>query len=131
MEKENLRSKLLYKQVVKIEDDSITLKDNDGNEYVLQLDLDNGDCCGYANFDIISYEENSKSNPIITNIEFGHEYEDEGYHNEEGVKITFFGEHKEIASINAKAGSGSGWGYGACVTIECKGLDIKDTLISY
>lgn len=119
-------NKLIGSQVLKVEKDCIIVKKDDK---VFQLDiLDfNGDCCGYAKFKTqFLYSENDNRNPIITNIT--HERED-GYG--ETSLVTFYGESKEIATIESEAGSGSGWLYGASVSIVCKELEIDEILVEW
>lgn len=69
-----------------------------------------------------------KENPVITKIEDTEEQEDYG---EQKVRITFFGLDKKIAEINASAGSGSGWAYGACVSVWCVENNKSETLASW
>ena len=115
-------------QLVKIDDDKIIV--SKGNKtYVLNIEEDYGDCCGYNNIKTeMFFEENSKNNPIITRIEkkqIG--LEDDG----ERVEITFFGENKELAKIDSLSSSGSGWSYGACVIVKCKELNIEEEITSW
>lgn len=119
--------KLIGAQVTKVGKDEIDVQLN-GKGYTLYLDSDDGDCCGYSGFEIIHFdEENTSDNPIITNVE----YEGEDDYDESTSKVTFFGLHKEILKIESSAGSGSGWNYGANVTISCKELDIDNTLAAW
>lgn len=119
--------KLVGAQVVRINESSIEVKLGD-KIHVLEIVVDEGDCCGFANFDMkLLYAEGDERNPIITNIEI--ESDSKDY--EETAIMTFYGENKKIASIEAEAGSGSGWAYGACVTLRCKTLDIDETLVEW
>ena len=120
--------KLVGAQVVRINGSSIEVKLGD-KIHVLEIVVDEGDCCGFANFDMtLFYAEDDERNPIITNIEI--ESDNDGYNKETAI-ITFYGENKKIASIEAEAGSRSGWAYGACVTLRCKTLDIDETLAKW
>ena len=120
-------NKLVGAQVVRINGSSIEVKLGD-KIHVLEIVVDEGDCCGFANFDMtLFYEEENKRNPIITNIEM--KYDNNDY--KETAIITFYGENKKIASIEAEAGSESGYSYGACVTLRCKTLDIDETLVKW
>ena len=47
------------------------------------------------------------------------------------LKLTFFGEHKAIAEVNSLSSSGSGWCYGACVTLRCRETGEEHMLTSY
>ena len=118
---------LIGAQILKINKDSITVKLNN-NTYTLNLDAYNGDCCGYADFELnMRYSENDDRNPIITNIEI----ENKDYYSGDSFVVTFYGENKEIATIEGSAGSGSGWTYGACVSITCSELGLDETLAQY
>lgn len=120
--------KLIGAQVVDISEDTIKVKLND-EIYDLKLETDQGDCCGYADFTTnLLYDKHSERNPIITNIEIVSS-EEEQYCDR--VKITFYGEYKPLIEIDAEAGSGSGWAYGACVELYCKELDINKRIASW
>ena len=111
--------------------------DNDGFSVILpngeQRDFvfyeDYGDCCGYNELStelLISADELS-NNPIITNIE----KTDTSECDEDSVKIAFFGECKKIAEVNSLSSSGSGWCYGACVTLVCEETRLSKILSSW
>lgn len=120
--------KLIGAQVVDISEDTIKVKLN-GEIYDLKLYTDQGGCCGYADFTTkLLYDKYSERNPIITNIEV-ESLEDEWFCDK--VKITFYGEYKPLVEIDAEAGSGSGWTYGACVELYCKELDINKRIASW
>lgn len=107
----------------KINDNNVVVSKN--NElYVLTFVQDEGDCCGYNDLKTeLLLDDNNK--PVITNVEYERITSD---FDEDHVKITFFGSNKEIAKIDSTSSSGSGWQYGACVTIECKELDIDEII---
>lgn len=118
--------KLIGAQIKRIKWDLIEIELN-GKTYTLNSEEDNGDCCGFAKVNtIVHYEEGSKRNPIITNIEY-EDTEDE-YFEKYSMRITFYGESAPLVSIESEAGSGSGWQYGACVTLVCKALDIEEVM---
>lgn len=120
--------KLIGAQIVNINEDSIEVKLND-TVYKLEIDSEDGDCCGYAHFETkMLYSENDFRNPIITNVQL--ENDEEGYDSDTSV-LTFYGEDKELAIIESSAGSGSGWNYGSYVSIRCKLLDIDEGLASW
>lgn len=73
-------------------------------------------------------EIDEEENPVITKIE---DTEEQEYCREQKVRITFFGLDKKIAEINASAGSESGWGYGACVSVWCVESGKNETLASW
>ena len=119
--------KLIGSQILKIAEDYIEVQ-KDGKIYKLEINEDQGDCCGWADFKTnLLYTENDIRNPIITNVET----EDTSDGDSSSSIITFFGEYKPLVSIESNSGSGSGWCYGACVSLECKALDITEILVSY
>lgn len=119
--------KLIGSQILKIEDSFITLKKED-KVFTLEFKSDDGGCCGYADFELnVFYDENSERNPIITNVDI---INTDGY-DSETTTLTFYGENKELCNIESNAGSGSGWSYGACVSITCKELGIDEDIASW
>lgn len=120
---------LIGYQLVFIDDENIVVR-KDNTEYVLNIKEDSGDCCGYNEITtkLLISETELNRNPIITNVEID-EVEDEW----EGmnVKLTFFGEYKPIAIVDTFSSSGSGWCYGACVSINCEVLGINEILSSW
>jgi hypothetical protein len=119
--------KLIGAQIVSVHDDFIRISLN-GKEYDLELESDGGDCCGYGDFETrFLLEEGSERNPIITDVEL---HENGGY-DSDFATLVFYGEDKAIAEVEASAGSGSGWHYGAWVSISCSKLDIDEMLASW
>lgn len=116
-------------QLVYLNDDVMIVKKED-KTYVLEFDYDYGDCCGYAHIknSLLINENETTCNPIITKIEdkVGGNGQDRA-----NILITLFGGHKLIAEIEAEAGSGSGWSYGAVVTVKCKPLEIDEKIVSW
>lgn len=120
--------KLIGAQIVKVNESSIEVK-IDEEVHVLEIDTDYGSCCGYAEFETnLLYSEGDVRNPVITNVEL---VTKEGVYECDQTIITFYGESKELANIESEAGSGSGWTYGACVTLRCKTLNIDETLAEW
>ena len=120
--------KLIGAQIVKVNETSIEVRLDD-KAHELEIDTDYGGCCGYAEFKTnLLYSEDDARNPIITNVEL---VAKEGNYDGEQTIITFYGENKELANIESEAGSGSGWAYGACVTLRCKTLNIDETLAEW
>ena len=114
---------LIGYQLVSIDDESIVVKKGD-SIYKLLITEDYGDCCGYNELStklLISNDELNR-NPVITNVIL--ESEEDGYGEYDKAKVTFFGEFKPLAELDSLSSSGSGWCYGACVTIECDVLDM-------
>lgn len=123
----NLKELIGY-QLVSIDDTRILVRKGDST-YELIIEEDYGDCCGYNEIDtklLISNDELER-NPIITNVIT--EDNDDGWSYE--AKITFFGESKPLAELNSLSSSGSGWCYGACVTIVCKDLNMSETITQW
>ena len=117
---------LIGYRLEKINDEEIIISKND-KLYVLKFEEDEGGCCGYNELETtLLISDNNK--PIITNIEYKDISENEDWGDNETIKITFFGENKEIATIKSKSSSGSGWCYGACVTVKCKELNINEVI---
>lgn len=116
---------LIGYQLISIDDSQITVKKNDG-EYRISIDEDYGDCCGFNEIttQLFISEDELNRNPIITNVKI----EDMSSGEEDRAVITFFGEYKPMATIDAMSSSGSGWAYGACVSIVCDELDINEII---
>lgn len=120
--------KLIGAQILTVNEDSIEVKLGE-NIFKLKIESGGGGCCGYASFTTnLLYSENDFRNPIITNVSLDNE--ENSYEGDSSV-ITFYGESKALATIESEAGSGSGWNYGAFVTLRCKALDIDEDLASW
>lgn len=82
----------------------------------LEESIDDGDCCGYADIDVL--KNTFEGDVLITNVETE---ENEGnYYDSESVLVTFYGVNKQIYQANLSDGSGSGWDYGAVATLSVK-----------
>lgn len=117
-------------QILEIDtiDDEFSVKLRNGEIRHYEIIEDEGDCCGFNDFDILLIDkEEFAKNPIITNI--AEERSDNG--NSDVLRLTFFGGHKAIAEINSLSSSGSGWCYGACVTLRCRETGEEYGLTSY
>jgi hypothetical protein len=114
-------------QLISLDNEQMVVQ-KDSKVYSLNFMCDEGDCCGYSNiFNTLFIDTNDiKENPIITNIEYSSTNDDY-----DTIKITLFGGMKKLAQIEAEAGSGSGWCYGATVTVECQPLEMSETLVSW
>lgn len=119
-------------QLVSINDSAITVRKGD-TEYTLHINEDYGDCCGYNEIStkLLVSEDELARNPIITNVEVESDSSDESSGCGDSAKITFFGEMKALAELDSFSSSGSGWGYGACVTVECESLELYNTITSW
>lgn len=118
---------LIGYQLVSIDDTKIVVcKGN--STYELLIEDDYGDCCGYNDFStkLLISETELERNPIITNVVI-EEDDDDGM----SAKVTFFGECKPVAELSSFSFSGSGWCYGACVTIVCKELDMNEIITQW
>ena len=122
---------LIGYKLEKINNNEIVIS-NDNKLYILKFEEDDGGCCGYNELETTLLID-EKNKPIITNVKYEDVSEEDewGDSNSEIIKITFFGENKEIANIKSKSSSGSGWRYGACVTVNCKELHIHETISSW
>ena len=113
-------------QLVKIDDKEIVI--GRGKErYTLHLHEDYGDCCGYNDIAVELFVSDFclERNPVITSVEvITTEGDDDG----QKCKITFFGEVNTLAKLETYSSSGSGWCYGACVSIVCDELEIDEVL---
>ncbi len=120
---------LIGYKLEKINNNEIVIS-NDNKLYILKFEEDEGDCCGYNELETTLLID-GKNKPIITNVKYEDVSEEDKWGESEIIKITFFGENKEIANIKSKSSSGSGWCYGACVTVNCKELHIHETISSW
>ena len=116
---------LIGYRLEKINDEEIIISKND-KLYVLKIQQDEGGCCGYNELETtLLISDNNK--PIITNVGY-EDISDYEHWEDNTIKITFFGENKEIATIKSKSSSGSGRCYGACVTVKCKELSMNEVI---
>ena len=123
-------------QLVDLNEDIMTVK-KDGKTYTLEFECDSGDYCGFAEVtNTLLYDKSdTKRNPVITKIkrECGSDKDDDYWDDfySDSVSVTFFGESAPIANIEATAGSGSGWHYGAAVTVVCSPLQLEEEIVSW
>lgn len=80
----------------------------------LEESIDEGDCCGYADIEVL--KNTFEGDVLITNIETEDDYDGDS----ESVLVTFYGANKQIYQANLYDGSGSGWDYGAVATLSVK-----------
>jgi hypothetical protein len=121
---------LLGAQLLEIDqaNDKFTVKLSNGEIRNYEIIEDEGDCCGFNEFNILVIDkEELDRNPIITNITT----EKDDDRDSDVLKLTFFGENKAIAEVNSLSSSGSGWCYGACVTLRCCETNEEYGLTSY
>lgn len=116
---------LIGYQLVSINDGQIVVQ-KDNKKYYLDIDDYSGDCCGYNEIttNLLISETELDRNPVITNVEMESDEESYGM----SARLTFFGEYKPMAIVDTYSSSGSGWGYGACVSIICDALGINEEM---
>lgn len=115
-------------QLMDLTDEKILVRSPDGKNYTLFIEDDGGDCCGFNDITTtLKIKRNSKINPIITKVSISNEDEYEG----ERCYVTFYGDSKTLGTINTYSSSGSGWGYGANVTVCCSPLSLHEILSSW
>ena len=118
---------LIGAQLVSFDDYGFTVKKGE-ETYVFEYETDYGGCCGFTQIDTdLCVDLNDPSNnPVITKVELD-PYCDDG----DGLIITLFGLYKPLAIANVYASSGSGWEYGASVSLHCVQTDETTTLVQY
>ena len=115
-------------QLMDLTDDKILVRSPEGEIYTLLIEDDEGDCCGFNEITAtLKIERNNKINPIITKVSVYNEEEGAG----EYCYVTFYGDSKILGSIDAYSSSGSGWNYGANVTVRCSPLSLLEILSSW
>ena len=123
---------LIGMQLVKWDDDKkiLTVKNEDQLLDLVFDDSDEGDCCGYNEFfaNLLVSDDDLSLNPVITNVEVLHNSDADDW---QESKITFFGESKKLLCIESESGSGSGWSYGACVTVKCDAIGLSELVTSW
>ena len=125
-ELEEKLKKLIGYKLIAIHKDMIEVS-KDGISHFIHIKQDEGDCCGYNELNTELYLS-SNCYPIITNVSCEKKVEPFDC---ETCKITFYGLDNKLASIESTSGSGSGYAYGACVTIKCDALELNDILSSW
>jgi len=123
-----LKDFLVGAQLKKLDDNGFTVVKNN-KEYHFKFDRDEGDCCGYTEIETRLYVSNSelKNNPIITKVT---QKENDDGEEDLGV-ITLYGEYKPIGEIIAQTSSGSGWCYGATVSVRCELAGVDEIISQY
>lgn len=99
--------------------------------YSINIDEDYGDCCGFNEIStkLLINENDLAKNPIITNVEYDKEDNENG--EESTARITFYGSDKTLATLDSRSSSGSGWCYGACVSVSCKALGLDEIITQW
>lgn len=122
-ELEEKLKKLIGYKLIAIHNDMIEVS-KDGISHYIHITRDEGDCCGYNELKTELYLSQN-CYPIITNVSCEKKVEP---FDSETCKITFYGLDNKLASIESTSGSGSGYAYGACVTIKCDALELDEIL---
>lgn len=120
---------LIGSKLISVETDGFKVKTSDGKIKTFLFVEDAGDCCGFNVVETKLYlsQDELERNPVITNVE---KIDTSGCECD-SVKITLFGEYKPMVEIDSVSGSGSGWQYGACVTLRCIETNEEDLITSW
>ena len=109
----NELNSLIGKQIICANDTQLICQGKNGETVDISFYADNVDC-GYAEVTReLFFEPNNKNNPVITDWEFAGGDRD----NSCRVELTFFGLKKPLVKYDLECGSGSGWHYGAAITV--------------
>ena len=103
-----------------------TVESKDGERLRFVFDEDKGDCCGFNEIKT-TLSMSTKNPPVITRVQ----YQDVSDGDEDAIVITFFGLDKEIAEIFSMSSSGSGWAYGATVSVMCREINFHEVITQY
>lgn len=124
-----MTNELIGAQLISFDKNKFKVKTTKGKVRTFVLDKDEGDCCGYntvvSTLLINKYE--LANNPIITHIQEKNTDENDGNRH----ILTLVGISKPLAEINSYSSSGSGWCYGACVTLKCEETRFSKLLSSW
>ena len=119
---------LIGARLVTADDAGFEVVASNDKRYRFNFESYEGDCCGYNTISSnLLIEDESEQNPRITKI--SHTITDDRY--SQSCEITFFGISKPIYTAAIESGSGSGWCYGATVSLTCKEADFNEILTSW
>lgn len=115
-------------QLVSIDDAKIIVKKGN-RKYEIVIKNDPGECCGYNDIKTQLYfdKEDNKRNPVIIDVD--EKFDSGNFDN--SCSITFIGEYGNLGKIDSLSSSGSGWCYGATVTLISDKLDIKEIISAW
>lgn len=115
-------------QLVSIDDAKIIVKKGN-RKYEIVIRNDPGECCGYNDIKTQLYfdKEDNKRNPVIIDVD--EKFDSGNYDN--SCSITFIGEYGNLGKIDSLSSSGSGWCYGATVTLISDKLGIKEIISAW
>lgn len=116
-------------QLISINHDGFTVKTANDKEIIFYFDSCMGNCCGYNELEATLYfdQEDMDNAPVITNIICDKKDDADG----DRMIITFFGINKTLAQFDSFSYSGSGWCYGATVTLTCYSTNKKATVTQW
>lgn len=122
-------NELIGAQLISFGKDKFKVKTAKGKVRTFILDEDEGDCCGYNEVvsTLLIDKKELANNPIITDITEIDNEECEGNRH----ILTLVGISKPLAEIDSYSSSGSGWCYGACVTLVCEETRLSQILSSW
>lgn len=118
--------KLVGMTLLDLNTQGFTVKDKDGEQLHFVFDENEGDCCGFNKIKT-TLSMSRKNPPVITKVQ----YQDVSAGDEDAIVITFFGLDREIAKIFSKSSSGSGWAYGATVSVKCREINFTEVITQY
>lgn len=123
----SIEEALVGAQLINLTEEYIDVEKN-GTRYRINIIEYEGDCCGYNEIttNLFISDKNFKRNPIITKVTI----EDENCGGNR-VRLVFFGEDNNLGVLDTYSYSGSGWCYGACVTLVCDELNIHTILSTW
>ena len=119
---------LVGSQIIDMCEKSITVKTKNGQTLQFDFICEQGDCCGYAEIkNTLYFKPDDNNNPVITNLVMRTEEKDCC----KEVILILFGEYKALADYRFECGSGSGWCYGATISVACKIVPDVEELCSW
>lgn len=118
MELNDMLNSLVGYKLVQLDESGFTVRGRNGDEKHFVFDEDYGDCCGFNTIKTALFfdPKDEKRVPAITRVEQDRRSEGDG----DNLLITFFGYDRRLALIESYSSSGSGWQYGATVTLACR-----------
>lgn len=124
-----MTNELIGAQLISFDKDKFKVRTAKGKVRTFTLEEDYGDCCGYNEVvsTLLINKKELANNPIITDIREIDSDRDEGHRH----ILTLVGISKPLAEIDSYSSSGSGWCYGACVTLKCEETRLSKILSSW
>ena len=115
----DLLKDIIGAQLSSVTTHSFTVRTPAGKILEFQFEEDEGECCGYNNLSTTLYfdSDDITNNPVITN--FSYETSQSASQPGQSATITLFGLNRTIAKFESFSCSGSGYWYGATVTLKC------------